>query len=145
MICLSLATRRYPVFQADSDDDALAEIMTLFDCLAHCVEADAAGDAGGGAPHARQEVELRSTSIEKLGRIDRAPADGRRRRRCEEGALAWAALLGSDSSAGRHADAREMLWALLDGCLKFDEEERLTAEQLLDLPCYSGGSLAECR
>jgi serine/threonine protein kinase len=143
VVVLCLVTRRYPVFHADSDDAAMGEIMQLLDALSRlvtdprCARGDAAELGAGG-----------SVAVERTGRLVLATFPPGCKRRCvrQGSAEGWAELLGLHAERSARGDSNgedgggscsAELLELLDGCLRFDEEERLTANQLLTLSFYN--------
>ena len=188
VVALCIASKRYPLFEADSDKDALGEIIALLDLLREEVP-----DMRRGRGAAAELGKLGSAAVERAGRLvlgtwpestsGRGPTIG-------QGVEAWAAALGGvaardgarASKAAKVVDARAqtdpaggasavkeretdgarsqcdkgeasaapveskqeaspsstsdsgMLWELLNSCLRFDESERRTARQMLEMP-----------
>ena len=123
VIALCIVTRRYPFFEAESDMDALCEIHALLNALSH-----EPPRAKSGASAAELRSAEASSSLARLMLVYRAPSS---QRSVGQGEDAWAAALGG--GLGSLEGAGEMLWPLLDGCLRFDESERKTAKEILEM------------
>ena len=124
-IVLCLLTRRYPLFQADSDLHALAEILTLLGCAGLTEETLQGLEFG----------EDEAGRAERLLALVKAPAEPKLLRRgAEHDAEAWAELLRADGVDV--AAAPPHVCELLLGCMRFDPAERLTAPQVLALPFF---------
>ena len=120
-----------------------------------------AGDSGGGgggsssggaAPaslgdnsaHATPELAATAIATEESSDTTTACSDGSLVRLwCAElgGAAAWAKLLGEGPEGlephAQHDASRLALCAVLDGCMRFDETERLTASGVLRLGYFA--------
>ena len=157
VIALCLATRRYPCFHSSTDEAALVEILQLVDGILTPL----AGRPPAGRGEAAQLGPVGSAAVDRAGRLVLTIAQGgggprRRGVGLGRGVSAWAGLLeaneanggkegkegkeGNESNKGKEGNGKDdddsfkaQLCAILDGCLRFDEDERLTARQMLEL------------
>lgn len=104
----------------------------------------AATASHGDSVHATTELATTATATEESSDTTTACSDGALVRLwCAElgGAAAWAKLLGEGPGGlepnAQHDASRLALCAVLDGCLRFDETERLTASDVLRLGYFA--------
>ena len=138
IILLTILSGRYPVFQADSDAEAMAEIWQLLASVSRTA-------FGGWSAFESDESSARQTGRRLLVHEPKPkhqhpvlPCEASSRDRGAEaitinwqdtgGPCAWHRLLGHGE---QDADNIPEVFDLLDGCLRFDERERLTAREAL--------------